>query len=221
MPPPLGRRRELNWARSICLPSFAELDDAPQRVNVAAAWNEQGLLFSIDVTGKKQAPWCRESRIEESDGVFLWIDTRDTHNIHRASRFCHQFVFLPTGSGLRQLEPIAEMLLINRARENPKPVRRGTLQVVNKKQPSGYRLDIHIPEARANGLRSGRTSATGFPLGGDRPRNRRAHLLLPAGVAISRRSQRLGNLRVNSLKCLFSRIKRIIGMVLDTRFDTR
>ncbi len=144
------------------LPNFSELDDAPKRVDVAAAWSEQGLLFSVDVTGKKQAPWCRESRVEESDGVFLWIDTRDTHNIHRASRFCHQFVFLPTGGGLRQLEPIAEMLLINRARENPKPVRPGTLAVVNKKQPNGYRLDIRIPEAALTGFDPAEHPRLGF-----------------------------------------------------------
>ena len=167
------------------LPSFAELDDAPQRVNVAAAWNEQGLLFTVDVAGKKQAPWCRESRIEESDGVFLWIDTRDTHNIHRASRFCHQFVFLPIGGGLHQAEPIAEMLLINRARENPETGAPRHIERGEQKTAERLSLGYSYPRSRANGLRSGRTPAPGFPLGGDRPRSRRAHLLLPARVAIS------------------------------------
>ena len=134
------------------LPSFAELDDAPQRVEVQAAWNEQGVAFSIAVSGKKQAPWCRESRIEDSDGVYLWIDTRDTHNIHRASRFCHQFVFLPSGGGSRQDEPVAELLAINRARENPKPIRPGTLGIVNRKHTGGYRLDGAIPAAALTGF---------------------------------------------------------------------
>ncbi len=83
----------VDLADAFSLPSFTELDDAPQRVAVQAAWNEQGVAFSVQVSGKKQAPWCRESKIEDSDGVYLWIDTRDTHNIHRASRFlpsiCH------------------------------------------------------------------------------------------------------------------------------------
>lgn len=105
----------VDFGDEFLLPGFAEIDDAPQRIEVRAAWNEQGVAFSITVSGKKQAPWCRESKIEDSDGVFLWIDTRDTHNIHRASRFCHQFVFLPTGGGHRQDEPVAELLAINRA----------------------------------------------------------------------------------------------------------
>ena len=184
------------------LPNFSELDDAPKRVDVAAAWSEQGLLFSVDVTGKKQAPWCRESRVEESDGVFLWIDTRDTHNIHRASRFCHQFVFLPTGGGLRQLEPIAEMLLINRARENPKPVRPGTLAVVNKKQPNGYRLDIRIPEAALTGFDPTEHPRLGFHWAVIDRELGRTHVLLPAGVAISRRPERVGNAGVATMRAL-------------------
>ncbi len=127
------------------LPSFGELDDAPQRAAVRAAWSEQGLSFSVAVSGKKQPPWCRENRIEDSDGFYVWIDTRDTHNIHRASRFCHQFAFLPTGGGHRLDQPVADQVLINRARENAKPVRPGTLQVVHHKLSDGYRLDIHIP----------------------------------------------------------------------------
>src|SRR5262249_14524188 len=123
------------------LPSFVELDDAPQRVVVRVAWNEQGLLFSTTIKGKKQPLWCRESRIEESDCLYLWFDSRDTHTLHRASRFCHQFVFLPTGGGHRQDEPVAELLAINRARENPRPARPGTLRALHRKLPEGYRLD--------------------------------------------------------------------------------
>ncbi len=64
--------------------------------------------------------------LDSSDGLRVWIDTRDTHNIHRASRFCHQFVFLPTGGGPRLDQPVAEQTLINRARENATPVREKT-----------------------------------------------------------------------------------------------
>jgi hypothetical protein len=163
------RRTAVAWAatgielENECrLPSFAELDDAPQRVNVKAAWNAAGLYFSVDVTGKKQPPWCRENRIEDSDGFYVWIDTRDTHNIHRASRFCHQFVFLPTGSGHQQDEPVAELIAINRARENPKPPKPGTVRAVTKKLNAGYRLDCHIPAAALTGWEPGENAKLGF-----------------------------------------------------------
>lgn len=144
------------------LPSFAELDDAPLRAAVKAAWNEQGLSLSVIVSGKKQAPWCRENRIEDSDGFYVWIDTRDTHNIHRASRFCHQFAFLPTGGGNRLAEPVADQLLINRARENSKPVRPGTLRAVSHKLADGYRLDVHIPAEALTGFDPGEHPRLGF-----------------------------------------------------------
>jgi hypothetical protein len=143
------------------LPHFAELDDAPKRVAVRAAWNEQGLLFSVVVSGKKQAPWCRENRLDDSDGVYLWIDTRDVHNIHRAGRFCHQFVFLPSG-GHRGDEPVAELLPINRARENPKPVPQGQLQIVRHNQSDGYRLDLIVPVAALTGFDTAEHPRLGF-----------------------------------------------------------
>ncbi len=142
--------------------AFAELDDAPQRVVVEVAWNEQGISFSVAVRGKKQAPWCRESRIEESDGFYVWIDTRDTHNIHRASRFCHQFVFLPTGGGHRLDEPIAELLPINRARENPKPPKPGIVRAITHKIDDGYRLNCHIPASALTGWDPDEYAKLGF-----------------------------------------------------------
>ncbi len=191
--------RGITLGEEYSLPDFAELDEAPHRVSVKAAWNEQGLLFSAAINGKKQAPWCRENRLEDSDGFYLWIDTRDTHNIHRASRFCHQFVFLPTGGGHRLDEPVAELLPINRARENPKPVRSGTLQSVHHKQSDGYQLDVFIPARSAHWLRPYRAPASGVPLGRFRPRNWRTHILLPARLALQRRSQHVGHIGVATM----------------------
>ena len=110
------------------LPLLAELDEEEPFAEVSAAWSDAGLGFSVLVRGKRQPPWCRESRPDDSDGLRLWIDTRDTHNIHRASRFCHQFLFMPAGAGRSLDDAIGEQVLINRARENAKPVRAGALQ---------------------------------------------------------------------------------------------
>jgi hypothetical protein len=154
--------RGIELSDEYLLPSFAELDDAPQRATVKAAGSDEGLSFTVTVSGKKHAPWCRENRVEDSDGFYVWIDTRDTHNIHRASRFCHQFVFLPIGGGMRQDEPVAEQLLINRTRENAKPVRPGTLQAVHHKITGGYRLDVHIPAAALTGFDPAEHPRLGF-----------------------------------------------------------
>lgn len=134
------------------LPSLAELDGRTTFAEVRAGWSAAGLAFVARVAGKRQPPWCRESRPDDSDGLRVFIDTRDMHNIHRASRFCHQFLFLPAGSGRGLAEPVAEQLLINRARENAKPVRPGVLGVRREQRVDGYLVEGYIPAAAMTGF---------------------------------------------------------------------
>lgn len=134
------------------IPSFGELDGQTPFADLRAAWNGTGLTFTLQVVGKKSSLWCRASRLEESDGLHLWIDTRDTRNIHRASRYCHRFVFLPTGDGPRYQTSVAAWLPINRAKEDPKAVASGVLQVRGLVQSSGYQLQAHLPAAALTGF---------------------------------------------------------------------
>ncbi|MBN2580882.1 MAG: hypothetical protein JXB10_17990 [Pirellulales bacterium] len=81
------------------LAGLGELENRPEWAEVRAAWNRQGLAFAVRVQGKRQPPWRAAGRPEESDGLQVWIDTRDVHNVHRAGRFCHRFAFLPGSEG--------------------------------------------------------------------------------------------------------------------------
>jgi hypothetical protein len=127
------------------LPSFGELEQRPVFADVFAGWNESGLAFVVRVVGKQQHVWCRESRAEDSDGLHVWIDTRDTHTVHRASRFCHRFALLPAGGGPDGSQPVAKLLSINRAREAPKPIDQRLLQVHAEHRQDGYRLHACLP----------------------------------------------------------------------------
>jgi hypothetical protein len=144
------------------VPSFGELDDRPLFAELRIGWNPAGLAFNVRVVGKSQSTWCRPARIEDSDGLQLWIDTRDTHNIHRASRFCHQFVFLPFGSGPRQDDPIARLLPINRARENPKSISERLLGAVSRRRNDGYELLGYIPAEAMTGYDPAEHPRLGF-----------------------------------------------------------
>jgi len=119
-------------------------------------------VFTADVQGKRAAPWCRAGRIDASDGFHLWIDTRDTHNVHRATRFCHYFVFLPAGDGGGQLEPYAGMLRINRARGEPNPVAADMLKVEAEVTTAGYTLTAHIPRSALTGYDPAEHPRLGF-----------------------------------------------------------
>jgi hypothetical protein len=144
------------------LPSFGELEERPMFADIRGAWGDEGLSFTVRVAGKKQAPWCRSTRLDDSDGLHVWVDTRDTHSIHRASRFCHRFAFMPTGGGRRLNEPLAEQLLINRARENAKPVPVGMLKIRSETRVDGYLLEAHIPAAALTGYEPASHARLGF-----------------------------------------------------------
>jgi len=149
---PLWSERGLSLSEEFRLVSPAELDGERARAEVRAAWSRAGLGFAVRVAGKQQAPWCRDSRLEDSDGFQVWIDTRDTHNVHRASRFCHRFVFMPTGAGKNLAEPVADQLIINRARENAKPVHPRLLKVRSALLNDGYELEAFLPAEALTGF---------------------------------------------------------------------
>jgi hypothetical protein len=131
---------------------FAELEDRPTMADVRGAWSPAGLAFAVRVAEKRQSPWCRATRPEDSDGLQLFIDTRDVHNVHRAGRFCHRFVFLPGGSGRRLDQPVAEWLPIHRAKEHPHAIPRDALQVRSEKRIDGYLLEAFIAAEALTGF---------------------------------------------------------------------
>ncbi len=153
----------LDLTAKYTVPSFqAELADGRPFGDLRLAWSAEGFIFNLRVRDKKQAPWCRESRLEESDGLTLWIDTRNTLNVHRASRFCHQFIFLPQGEGNQQQNPVAELLNINRAKDNPGQPNRGTLKVRGEKRVDGYVMQGFIPAVAMTGFDPNEHPKLGF-----------------------------------------------------------
>lgn len=99
-----------------------ELAGHPKFAQVRVAVGTNVLFLQADIQGKKQLPWCRDSRLEDSDGLHCWIDTRHSREVHRATKFCHRFGFLPMGRGPKADLPYAGWAPINRAREtSPQP----------------------------------------------------------------------------------------------------
>ena len=86
------------------------------------AVGQDALFFQVDVQGKKHLPWCRETRMEDSDGLHVWINTRHSPEIQRANRFCQRFGFFPLGKGRKADMPFASWGVIPRASEDAPPV---------------------------------------------------------------------------------------------------
>src|SRR5258708_7304777 len=85
--------------------NFAAMDGRKNFADVRLAWNELGLGLKVEVRAKQNLPMGNPERPRSSDGVTLWLDTRDARANHRASRYCHQFHFLVTGAGPEHDEP--------------------------------------------------------------------------------------------------------------------
>lgn len=133
------------------LPAEAELPSTGvsisgqnQFAKLKLAVSETGLFMSTTVTGKRQLPWCRESRIEDSDGLHVWIDTRNSRDVHRATRFCHRFIFAPLGRRPKSEQAFAGWAPINRARDNSRPPPEKLLYAHAKLNPGGYELSAAL-----------------------------------------------------------------------------
>lgn len=160
-----GPNRSASELPASCrLPVFNELDKNRDKpfAELRAAWNLDGLYFWLKVKGKKQSIWSRNTQLLDSDGLQVWIDTRDTHNIHRASKFCHWIVMLPAGGGNDGNEPIASMLNINRAREHSPSVNQMPISVSSSIQAGGYTLSAFIPAGTINGWNPDEHRMIGF-----------------------------------------------------------
>lgn len=151
------KKSGVSLPEAYALPCFDQLDKSSKDrkkpwAEVRLAWNAEGFILNLSVIGKQQDPWCRDSRIEDSDGIALWFNTRSSSPIHRASRYCHEFRFLPLGEGAQMKQPIARQCEIKRAKENAKVASGFPPQVRSQSQSEGYALQAFIPGKGISGF---------------------------------------------------------------------
>jgi hypothetical protein len=172
------------------LVGLAELEERAVWADVRAAWSRDGLVFAVHREAGSSGPRTSDFGLRISPALHLWIDTRDVHNVHRAGRFCHQFRFRPgegsgegspkskarnpratareKGDGFAQMGPVpflpavAECLPINRAREQPHPIRPGALQARCQQRADGYILEAFLPAEALTGFDPAEHPRLGF-----------------------------------------------------------
>ena len=130
---------------SAVIANFAQLDEQRNFADVRLAWNAFGLAVQAQVMGKNQPAVGDIDRPKSSDGFSLWIDTRDARTSHRASRFCHQFHFLPSGGGAEKDEPAMVQTKIHRALQDAPIANPGDVPFRVLSSKGGYRLEAFLP----------------------------------------------------------------------------
>jgi hypothetical protein len=132
--------------------NFVELDGGKNFADVRLAWNEFGLALQVEVMGKQQPPAGEEDRPRSCDGLSLWLDTRDSRASHRASRYCHHFLFLAAGRGPDRDEPFISQAKINRAQQDAPLANLADVPFRVHRLKGGYRLEAFLPASALYGF---------------------------------------------------------------------
>ncbi len=144
---PKAGKKLLGLTAEFGLADFAALDQAEPFGAVRLAWNDEGLGIAVEVQGKHRPPVCDQPAAEACDGLRVFIDTRNTQNIHRASRYCQQFCLLPAGGGPDGADPQAVQLPILRAREEAPRANMADVRMAASVSKSGYMLEVWLPSS--------------------------------------------------------------------------
>ncbi len=146
------RGRLLDLPESCALPDLAPLEGGRSWAEVRVAWNPAGLAVAIEATGKA-GPITFEEGPTLSNGAQIWIDTRDTRGIHRASRFCHRFAAkLSPGGSRTALEVELAQRPIARAVADAPTCPIETLSARAERLSGGWRLELFFPSEALHGF---------------------------------------------------------------------
>jgi len=134
---PRATGRPLDLPASCRLPEFARLEGQAPWADVRAAWNPKGLGVADAV-----------------NGLELWVDTRDTRDVHRATRFCHHFAaYLPPSSKGPIAEPVVAQQPIARALANaPSAAPKAIRAWAERLRAGGWRLEIFLSADALHGF---------------------------------------------------------------------
>ena len=152
----------IDLPESCRIDNFAAMDGRRNYADVRLAWNELGLGVQVEVHGKENVPSGDVARPRASDGMTLWLDTRDARTAHRASRYCHQFHFLPAGGGSERDEAAVVQTKIHRALQDAPLSPASALPFRCERRRDGYRLEAFLPTAALHGYDPEQNPRLGF-----------------------------------------------------------
>ncbi len=147
----------------ICrLPQTALLDGKAPWAEVRVAWNPNGLAVAVEADGNLAA-LADDDRPDGLYAVQLWIDTRDTRDVSRATRFCQRFEALLTGNkGKSSLGVTVSPREIARAIASPPPADPASIAAKAERTKKGWRLELFFPAASLHGFDSETNRRLGF-----------------------------------------------------------
>jgi len=144
----------LDLSSEFTIANLCGLDGQKEFADLRICWNAQGLGFQATITGKKQPPEGDNTRPRSSDGITIWIDTRDSRSSHRATRYCHQFHFLVSGAGPDREDSCFVQSKIHRALQDAPFCNPSEIMFRCTNEPSGYFMEAFLPSQALAGYDS-------------------------------------------------------------------
>lgn len=121
------------------LSDLSEWQAEERFATVALAWSDAGIFASVFVDKPFEEAFY--PRFSEGDAIELFFDTRDLKTAGFATRFCHQFVFLP-----QAVQGISAQEISHFRTEDTHPLcDSADLQVTAEFSKKNYELHIFIP----------------------------------------------------------------------------
>jgi hypothetical protein len=144
-----GSLLQLDDGCSLFVPG--SMNDTDNAFGLRMAWNQEGLGIELDMPGKKLPPAGRHKDLKNSDYISLFVDTRHTANVHRATEYCLSLVVLPCDEDADE-KPSAAFVEIaqQRASRRDRDGRKCPVQL--HVRPDGYRMEIWIPTSQMFGF---------------------------------------------------------------------
>ncbi|MFI5460453.1 MAG: hypothetical protein ACHRXM_33975 [Isosphaerales bacterium] len=152
MPRAEGAGRLLDLPESSALPDLRQLDGGSSWARVRVGWNPGGLGIAVLGEGVSSEQLDKD-RPEGFAAAQFWVDTRDTRNVSRATRFCHRFMAeLRPGNARGQLDVKVAHLPIAQATTAPPLCSPEHFAVRAELSRSGWMLELFLPADALNGF---------------------------------------------------------------------
>ena len=144
-----GSVLNLSTQHKLFVPST--LNEAANFSNIYAGWNPEGLAFRFCIEGKPEAPSGDSKDLSISDTVLLWLDTRPTGDVRRATEYCHHFALFPVDKQAKNkptivAQPIAQQRSVRSQFNAKQIVLRNTIT------KTGYEFEVWIPAGQLHGF---------------------------------------------------------------------
>jgi hypothetical protein len=144
------------------LPQTAKLDGKSPWAEVRLAWNPKGLAVVVRAEGTLDALGAAD-RPEGEYGVQVWVDTRDTRDVSRATRFCHRFdARLVAGTKGNTPSVTVHQRTIARAVADAPTARANLITTAIETSKAGWRLALFLPAEALNGYDPDTNRRLGF-----------------------------------------------------------